>query len=146
MSDITENNRQDFIQYNFQDLPSEKILKEKKLIPQNLPFEIIVKQSKKVFQTDIFRTIWKVKYRESSFTVCFDKGKIICRTHEQLVNEIEIEVQQDEKNLLLEFFGNLWSKLPNSFYQGRSKALRGFELSTNPRLPVGILKKPKSNS
>ena len=122
-SDITKNNSQSFIHYNFQDLPIEETVKEKRLIPQNLPFQKIVKQSNKVFQTDILRTIWKANYKGSIFTICFDEGKILCQTSEQLINAIEIEVQQDEKNLLLEFFGNLWVKLPASFYQGRSLSL-----------------------
>ena len=142
-SDITKNNSQGFINYNFQDLPIEEILKEKKLVPQNLPFQEIVKQSNKVFQTDILRTIWAANYKGSIFTVCFDEGKIFCQTREQSINEIEIEVQQDEKNLLLEFFGNLWAKLPNSFYQGRSKALRGFELRKNQQLTFRVIKKQK---
>ena len=142
-SDITKNNRQGFINYNFQDLPSEETLKEKRLVPQSLPFQKIVKQSNKVFQTDILRTTWTTNYKDSIFTICFDEGKILCQTREQLINEIEIEVQQDEKNLLLEFFGNLWAKLPNSFYQGRSKALRGFELRENQQLTFRVLKKQK---
>ena len=145
-SDITKNNRQGFIHYNFQDLPSEETLKEKRLVPQNLPFQKIVKQSNKVFQTDILRTIWTANYKDSIFTICFDEGKILCQTREQLINEIEIEVQQDEKNLLLEFFGNLWAKLPNSFYQGRSKALRGFELRENQQLTFRVIKKQKTIS
>ena len=145
-SDITKNNSQGFIHYNFQDLPSEETLKEKRLVPQNLPFQKIVKQSNKVFQTDILRTIWTTNYKDSIFTICFDEGKILCQTREQLINEIEIEVQQDEKNLLLEFFGNLWAKLPNSFYQGRSKALRGFELRENQQLTFRVIKKQKTIS
>ncbi|MEL0214661.1 MAG: CYTH domain-containing protein [Burkholderiaceae bacterium] len=145
-SDITKNNSQGFIHYNFQDLPIEETLKEKRLVPQNLPFQKIVKQSNKVFQTDILRTIWKANYKGSIFTICFDEGKIFYQTREQLINEIEIEVQQDEKNLLLEFFGNLWAKLPASFYQGRSKALRGFELRENQQLTFRVIKKQKTIS
>ena len=145
-SDITKNNSQGFIHYNFQDLPIEETLKEKRLVPQNLPFQKIVKQSNKVFQTDILRTTWTTNYKGSIFTICFDEGKILCQTREQLINEIEIEVQQDEKNLLLEFFGNLWAKLPNSFYQGRSKALRGFELRENQQLTFRVIKKQKTIS
>ena len=145
-SDITKNNSQGFIHYNFQDLPIEETLKEKRLVPQNLPFQKIVKQSNKVFQTDILRTTWTANYKGSIFTICFDEGKILCQTREQLINEIEIEVQQDEKNLLLEFFGNLWAKLPNSFYQGRSKALRGFELRENQQLTFRVIKKQKTIS
>ena len=144
-SDITRNS-QCFIQYNFQDLPIEETLKEKRLVPQNLPFQKIVKQSNEVFQTDILRTIWTVNYKGSIFTICFDEGKILCQTREQLINEIEIEVQQDEKNLLLEFFRNLWTKLPASFYQGRSKALRGFELRENQRLTFRVIKNQKTKS
>ena len=121
-------------------------MKEKRLVPQSLPFQKIVKQSNKVFQTDILRTIWTTNYKDSIFTICFDEGKILCQTREQLINEIEIEVQQDEKNLLLEFFGNLWAKLPNSFYQGRSKALRGFELRENQQLTFRVIKKQKTIS
>ena len=146
VSDITKNNSQVFIHYNFQDLPIEGLLKEKRLVPQNLPFQKIVKQSNKVFQTDILRTTWTANYKGSIFTICFDEGKILCQTREQLINEIEIEVQQDEKNLLLEFFGNLWVKLPNSFYQGRSKALRGFELRKNQQLTFRVIKKQKTIS
>ena len=146
VSDITKNNRQGSIQYNFLDLPSEEILKEKKLILQSLPFQNVVKQSNKIFETDILRTTWKTQYKDSNFTICFDEGKIVCQACEQLISEIEIEVQQDEKNLLLEFFGNLWAKFPNSFYQGRSKALRGFELREKQRLTFQILKKPKTLS
>ena len=146
ISDITKNNSQGFIHYNFQDLPIEETLKEKRLVPQNLPFQKIVKQSNKVFQTDILRTIWKANYKGSIFTICFDEGKILCQTSEQLINEIEIEVQQDEKNLLAEFFGNLWAKLPASFYQGRSKALRGFELRENQQLTFRVIKKQKTIS
>ena len=145
-SDITKNNSQGFIHYNFQDLPIEKTLKEKRLVPQNLPFQKIVKQSNKVFQTDILRTTWTTNYKGSIFTICFDEGKILCQTREQLINEIEIEVRQDEENLLLEFFGNLWAKLPASFYQGRSKALRGFELRENQQLTFRVIKKQKTIS
>ena len=70
----------------------------------------------------------------------------MCQNREQLINEIEIEVQSDEKNLLLDFCVNLWVKLPNSFYQGRSKALRGFELRKNQHLTLLNLKKPKTIS
>ena len=146
VSDITNINSQGFIHYNFQDLPIEETLKEKRLVPQNLPFQKIVKQSTKVFQTEILRTTWVANYKGSIFTICFDEGKILCQTREQLINEIEIEVQQDEKNLLLEFFGNLWAKLPNSFYQGRSKALRGFELRKNQQLTFRVIKKQKTIS
>ena len=146
VSDITKNNSQGFIHYNFQGLPIEKTLKEKRLVPQNLPFQKIVKQSNKVFQTDILRTTWTTNYKGSIFTICFDEGKILCQTREQLINEIEIEVQQDEKNLLLEFFEYLWAKLPNSFYQGRSKALRGFELRENQQLTFRVIKKQKTVS
>ena len=145
-SDITKINSQGFIHYNFKDLPNEETLKEKRLIPQTLPFKKIVKQSNRVFQTDILRTTWMANYKESIFTICFDEGKIMCQNHEQLVNEIEIEVQQDEKNLLLEFFVHLWAKLPNSFYQGRSKALRGFELGENQKIMFRIIKKQKAVS
>jgi len=144
VSDITKLDRQGFVQYNFQDLPSERMLKKKKLIPQSFPFQKTIKQSSRIFQTDILRTIWTAEYKESSFRICFDQGKIVCRTLEQLVNEIEIEVQQDEGNRLLEFFEILWEKIPNSFYQGRSKALRGFELRENQRLTIRNLKKPKT--
>ena len=146
VSDITKNNSQGFIHYNFQDLPIEETLKEKRLVPQNLPFQKIVKQSNKVFQTDILRTTWTANYKGSIFTICFDEGKILCQTREQLINEIEIEVQQDEKNLLLEFFEYLWAKLPNSFYQGRSKALRGLELRENQQLSFIAIKKQKTIS
>ena len=146
VSDITKNNAQDFIHYNFQDLPSEEVLKEKRLVPQTFPFQKIVKVSKKVFQTDILRTTWTANYKESIFTICFDEGKILCQTREQPINEIEIEVQQDEKNLFLEFFGNFWAKIPNSFYQGRSKALRGFELGKNQQLTFRVVKKQKTIS
>ena len=145
-SDITKNNRQSFIHYNFQGLPSEETLKEKRLVPQSLPFQKIVKQSTKVFQTDILRTIWTTNYKDSIFTICFDEGKILSQTREQLINEIEIEVQQDEKYLLLEFFGNFWANLPNSFYQGRSKALRGLELRENQQLTFRVIKKQKPMS
>ncbi len=145
-SDITKNNRQGFIHYNFQDLPNEETLKEKGLVPQTLPFKKIVKQLNKVFQTDILRTTWMANYKESIFTICFDEGKILCQTREQLINEIEIEVHQDEKNLLLEFFAHLWAKLPNSFYQGRSKAMRGFELDENQQMTFQIIKKQKAVS
>ena len=117
-----------------------------KLIPQSLPFQKIVTQSNQVFQTNIFRTKWTEKYKDSIFTICFDEGKIVCQNREQLINEIEIEVQSDEKNLLLDFCVNLWVKLPNSFYQGRSKALRGFELRKNQHLTLLNLKKPKTIS
>ena len=83
---------------------------------------------------------------ESIFTICFDEGKILCQTREQLINEIEIEVQQDEKYLLLEFFENLWANLPTSFYQGRSKALRGLELRENQQLIFRVIKKQKPMS
>ena len=145
-SDITKNNSQSFVHYKFQDLPIEGLLKEKRLVPQNLPFQKIVKQSTKVFQTEILRTTWVANYKGSIFTICFDEGKILCQTREQLINEIEIEVQQDEKNLLLEFFGNLWAKLPASFYQGRSKALRGFELIENQQLTFRVIKNQKTIS
>ena len=145
-SDISNYNSQGLIHYNWQDLPTEETLKEKRLVPQNLPFQKIVKQSNKVFQTDILRTTWTANYKGSSFMICFDEGKILCQTREQLINEIEIEVQQDEKNLLLEFFGSLWGKLPASFYQGRSKALRGFELRENQPLTFRVIKKQKTIS
>ena len=89
---------------------------------------------------------WAANYNGSIFTICFDEGKILCQTREQLINEIEIEVQQDEKYLLLEFFGNFWANLPNSFYQGRSKALRGFELRKNQQLTFRVIKKQKTIS
>ncbi|MDA9688896.1 CYTH domain-containing protein [Betaproteobacteria bacterium] len=145
-SDITKNNSQDFIHYNFKGLPCEGTLKEKRLVPQRFPFQKIVKQSNEVFQTDVLRTKWTVTYKDSIFTICFDEGKILCQTREQLINEIEIEIQRDENNLLLEFFGNLWAKLPKSFYQGRSKALRGFEFRANQKLTFQVLKKPKTIS
>ncbi|MAF81340.1 MAG: hypothetical protein CMK52_03235 [Proteobacteria bacterium] len=146
VSDITKNDLQGFVKYNFQDLPSEEMLKERKLIRQSLPFQKIVKQSSKIFQTDILRAIWIIKYKESSFRICFDQGKIVCQTLEHLINEIEIEVHQDEENRLLEFYEILWAKLPNSFYQGRSKALRGFELRENQRPTFWKLKKLKTIS
>ena len=103
-------------------------------------------QSNKIFHTDIIRIIWTVHHKKSIFTVCLDQGKIVCQNREQIINEIEIEVQQDKENLLLEFFGILWAKLPNSFYQGRSKALRGFELTKKSQLSFRYLKKPKTIS
>ncbi len=144
VSNITTITHQDFIQYNFRDLPSEETLKKMRVIPQSLPFQKILTQLNQVFQTAIVRTTWTEKYKESIFTICFDEGKIVCQNHEQRVNEIEIEVQKDEKNLLLEFFRNLWVKLPNSFYQGRSKALRGFELREKQLLTLWNFKNSKT--
>tara|TARA_B100000963_G_C22618147_1_gene668479 strand:- start:748 stop:1806 length:1059 start_codon:yes stop_codon:yes gene_type:complete len=134
-----------FTTENYPDFPTEKELKEKSFIPQMLRFTHIMSRSKRIFKTDIFRTKWLVLYKDSTFEICYDEGEIICNDRKATINELEIESVHDNKEYLLEFFEIIWKQLPRTFFQGKSKALRGLELTENWYLISPCFKKKKGS-
>ena len=113
------------------DFPLESELKAKKLIPECLALSETINRSREIFKTEVLRTIWLVKYKGSTFEVCFDEGRIICQNKTRIINELEIESVDDSANFLLEFVEIICSHLPQTYIQSRSKALRGIELREN---------------
>ena len=66
-----------FYYYNFQDLPAKK-LKEKRLVPQSLSFQKIVKQSNKCSKLTFLEQHGRQTTKIQSL-ICFDKGKYCVR-------------------------------------------------------------------
>ncbi|QKJ88721.1 inorganic triphosphatase [Paramixta manurensis] len=100
---------------------------------------------KPLFSTHFRRETWRVSYRQSEIEVACDQGDISAGEFSEPLCEIELELQQGEREDLLAFAAEL-SKMEGVRLGSLSKAARGYHLAQGnpPRVvrPVPVMMVP----
>jgi len=80
-----------------------------------------------LFKVSVERTTYLLDLEGAVAELALDNGRITAGRQKDVINEVEIELLEGNKNALLEFAANLAAAVP-IFVEKRSKYVRGLAL------------------
>lgn len=102
----------------------------------NLQFSDVDKihqRLEKVFSTDVTRTVWVIKYKNTEIEIALDLGWVENKWGKDPICEVELELKQGELSELLQFLNQL-PKLDEMYFSALSKAERGYFIGREDKI------------